>query len=1370
MKLREMKRRVSSVLAGLMLLNMAWTGYVFADNTQVEANETHAITTPAAIELKAENTKVITDNELKVAEDVLGKRMYQELSDDGVMALRKAKREVSSEYISKIETVLNKENLKVGELSKSILSLRAMDIDPRNFKGRDLIKELFLKEVENQDVYTQVYFLLGVDSSSYDEIAGAKSTRTGVINSIISKQNPDGSWGYSPGDYDIDTSAMVIQALGKYYESNQDVKVSLDKALNLISEKQLPTSGIIPNKESWSSENSCTLSMVIIGLTSMGIDPEKDSRFVKDKGLVSELMSYYIENTGFKNTKTDSTDSFYSNLQSYMALVSYLNFQAGEKESLFDFSKFGNKLVYDVDKTVSDLMDNYMSRTDINEWNIYALSKGKNIYIDQGKSIIEKNFSSYKTSTDYVKLGFALLGTGQDPRNYKGIDVLSKILNDDLKDSNAKITALLFMDSRNYEDLSDAKWNRSKLIDAILADRKADGGWTFWGDVSDPDLTGMAIASLAPYYNKNQKVKEGLDKALETLSKFQKESGAFDSWGENANSTAMAIIGATAMGIDVTTDSRFIKNGNTPIDGLFKFKGANGFLYNGEYNEYATSQSLEALIALKLSKESKKYYQIEGAFSGDTIEVKKDETIELDTLNKERLDVKGDAKLKLTKKDDQFSLKKLYLTFNNMSIRLPESKVTSKDWDGVFILPRNGEKTSVDSKQVVTSIKLGGETKLELDSAAIIRMPGMKGKQVVYEDKSGIHEIKYDSEFLGKNWQEATSLLNKKGLKEVYVNDGDDIVIYTLHFTTFMALNSGSGGGVVDMKATILVKSPDGIIISETTKNISESDTPYTLLVTVLNERGISYETSGSGSTIYIKKIGNLAEFDKGPKSGWMYDINGTAYQVGANSKKLQAGDKVTWNYTTNLGVDVGYSSSAVLDVITLEGNISRADIEKIVQSGLEKLKIDESEWKAFILGSLKQKNDEIEKLKKEVIESKGEYSKVTDLERIIITLSNSGINPRELEKIDLLEKLGNSDRMERQGLNGVIFGLIAMESVKTNPQNIKWDRSALLTKILESQNTDGGFSLVKGDTSSLDITAMALTALAPHKSEEKVKPVVDKAIEYLKKQQTSKAYFLEDGKENAETLAQVIIALTALEIDPLSNDFKKDKYNMMSSLASFRLKDGTFEHIQGQGSNMMATEQSLMAFLAYENYLDKKGSIFKFEKLVMDNELNKTSIERKMEFADYSEISSWARPFIKKAWENEFIKGIQVEDGRILIQPKRNLTRAEFSVLVLNMMGEEPLKDKSSSFEDVNGHWASAYIEKAKEKGIISGMGNGKFMPDRYISRKEMAIMLERATGTKVIEPTNEKIGVFESDLVNRETSIVAIIKAYEELIKEKR
>jgi hypothetical protein len=55
-----------------------------------------------------------------------------------------------------------------------------------------------------------------------------------------------------------------------------------------------------------------------------------------------------------------------------------------------------------------------------------------------------------------------------------------------------------------------------------------------------------------------------------------------------------------------------------------------------------------------------------------------------------------------------------------------------------------------------------------------------------------------------------------------------------------------------------------------------------------------------------IAGINNLYEFDVGELSGWMYKVNGWYPNYGCSRYQVKDGDLIEWNYTCDLGRDLG--------------------------------------------------------------------------------------------------------------------------------------------------------------------------------------------------------------------------------------------------------------------------------------------------------------------------------------------------------------------------------------------------------------------------------------------------------------------------------
>jgi len=261
------------------------------------------------------------------------------------------------------------------------------------------------------------------------------------------------------------------------------------------------------------------------------------------------------------------------------------------------------------------------------------------------------------------------------------------------------------------------------------------------------------------------------------------------------------------------------------------------------------------------------------------------------------------------------------------------------------------------------------------------------------------------------------------------------------------------------------------------------------------------------------------------------------------------------------------------------------------------------NEWNLFtLLRSGKEVSQEtldkyyasVEKQVKEKVDK----MRATDLARVIITLEAMGKNPQNVSDVNLFEKLYNSKSMASDTSNCPIWALIALDGWKSEiPSDALWTREKLIEQILSFQTEEGGFGLFDNKSSSIDMTGMALQALAPYYQDDKypkVKKAVDKTLDYLKKQKTENAGYLDGGKENSCTTAQVLTALAALKIDPMNADegFTSNENNIVKNLHSYKTEDG-FGWQDGKQTNGMAVQQVTYALEAYRRLVENKNSLY---------------------------------------------------------------------------------------------------------------------------------------------------------------------------------
>ena len=74
---------------------------------------------------------------------------------------------------------------------------------------------------------------------------------------------------------------------------------------------------------------------------------------------------------------------------------------------------------------------------------------------------------------------------------------------------------------------------------------------------------------------------------------------------------------------------------------------------------------------------------------------------------------------------------------------------------------------------------------------------------------------------------------------------------------------------------------------------------------------------------------------------------------------------------------------------------------------------------------------------------------------------------------------------------------------------------------------------------------------------------------------------------------------------------------------------------------------------------------------------------------------------------------------------PDAYITRAEFAAIAARFDSESYSGD--DLFTDIEGHWAENQINRAAEKGWITGYPDGTFDPNRYITRAEAVTMINR-------------------------------------------
>lgn len=117
-----------------------------------------------------------------------------------------------------------------------------------------------------------------------------------------------------------------------------------------------------------------------------------------------------------------------------------------------------------------------------------------------------------------------------------------------------------------------------------------------------------------------------------------------------------------------------------------------------------------------------------------------------------------------------------------------------------------------------------------------------------------------------------------------------------------------------------------------------------------------------------------------------------------------------------------------------------------------------------------------------------------------------------------------------------------------------------------------------------------------------------------------------------------------------------------------------------------------------------------------------------------FTDTSAASKVMIEALAAREIVKG--VGDGRF--EPNRSITRAEFVQLLVNALGLTADDAKSTGFADIKADaWYYPAVSTAQALGIVNGKGNGMFGASDVITREEMAVITFRAWGTALGEPS---------------------------------
>lgn len=460
----------------------------------------------------------------------------------------------------------------------------------------------------------------------------------------------------------------------------------------------------------------------------------------------------------------------------------------------------------------------------------------------------------------------------------------------------------------------------NSVIDDILSMQLSDGGWSVIGSAGDVDVTAMTLQSLAPYCG-DSGVNQAVARALTLLSSRQQSDGGYISMGqENLESAAQVLCALSILGIDAGADDRYIKNGNTVIDAMMRYRLSDGsFSHAGEgTDQNATMQAFYSAVAY--------LRMLDGRGSLYILDSRTDSSV-----TDEPAQTPQNQNQTKTKNRDQ----------NQSQDKRSTEVIHTPNGDYIEIINERGERETVRTESTEkTKDKQNASSSTEATSPratyGVLELPDYDRDSAVGKMQSATADSAAPSS-PGGGYKVYAVIIT------LALAGGVCIVLFALrrrHYKNFIAVGIVAVAAIVFIlltnfstsenyyRDTAPAESPagevtlsiccdtitddddlpyfipaDGMILDKTVMTISEDDTVMDLLTAAARRYNLHIDVRAGAS--YVSGINYLYEFDYGDLSGWMYRVNGEIPSLSASQYTLSDGDTVEWLYTCDIGNDL---------------------------------------------------------------------------------------------------------------------------------------------------------------------------------------------------------------------------------------------------------------------------------------------------------------------------------------------------------------------------------------------------------------------------------------------------------------------------------
>ncbi|MEK3968486.1 S-layer homology domain-containing protein [Paenibacillus sp. FSL H7-0323] len=1145
---------------------------------------------------------------------------------------------------------------KSTENSRAILGLTSIGKDITNVAGYDLRKALAdYQYIQKQGNNGPIFALIALDSHNYEipvvDGVTEQTTREKLVQYILDKEVKKGTaeaggWALGVTKADVDMTAMAMQALAPYYATRDDVKAAVDRAIQWLSDNQNNQGGFT----SWGSTSSESISQVIVALTGVGVDPHTDARFVKSgNSLIDALLSFAAPEGGFKHILTGKVDNMATDQGTY-ALVSYDRL-INHSNRLFDMNDVKLEQPEEPGPGQPEgpkelpLPSGENPKVEIpNDANDYIVP------ISTGDS--NKEITVAISEENQSKVSVNLPSNSDLPQIEAIKGNVSVVI-----PKGAKVTS---GDASAIELISALTGAESALKDSvnqiIPGDKKLDNILQAFS------MGGSARVEFSQFITLTFKDLKGKEAAYiqngtpHAIQKFASDDLGFASGkSEYAYDSGNDLIVKTNHFTDyIAYASSAVQTpggdgGNGNGDGGSGNGEGNGG-NNGGNNGGETTPS-KPYVTLSVDKLTiNKGYVVPSVQvelqSGDTVW-----SVLKRTLDSRGIEYRdswsgkyGSVYVESIAGDGEFdhgsgsgwmyNVNGVYPDYGASSYKLSAGEriqwryTTNLGVDLNAPIPTTSPTPTPTPKPGATPAPGGGANPEAGVDPNVSPSPTVTPKDP--NQTNDIKQLYTDADKISSWAYSAIETATVKGY--IQGNNGQvnpKAYITRAEFTKILVsaleLDIKSDKGITykdvalgDWFYPYVNAAHKAGLITGFNNEFKPNDKITREQMAAIIVRALAIPATKPGTA--IKDINTVSAWAKADvetvvATGLMLGDDNQfkpkelvtremAAVVATRTHDYKSGNKVVSPTIQNKAVSSYIQNTAAFLQKTVTNPVISSvggdwTVFGLARSGVKVPDSYYTKYYANVEATLKEKAGKLHSVK------------YTEYDRVILALTSINKNIDKVAGYNLLEPLADFDTVIKQGINGPVFALIALDSNHYDIPVVKGvktqtTRELLIDYILGREISGGGWALGSNATAAdPDITGMVIQGLTPYyKTNAKVTAAVDRGIAWLSKTQTADGGFASWESTNSESIAQVIVALTGLGIDPHKDSrFIKNGHSAVDALLSFAAPEGGFYHVKqggvGNGGaqpgevDLMATDQAMYALVSYDRLVNGQTRLY---------------------------------------------------------------------------------------------------------------------------------------------------------------------------------